>query len=350
MVNFSKTALEIAKLVEGKVIGDQSVIVSGFSSIDHAQKGELTFLSNLKYLPQLSKTNASVILVGSGVVVEGKTVIQTENPSLAFSKIISALFPQAQFHPKGIHSSAVVSKKAILGKNVSVGAHVVIEDEAVIGDDVIIYAGCYVGGGVRIGRQCVLYPNVVLREGTVIGNKVVIHSNTSIGTDGFGYEQVNGKHEKISQIGIVVIEDDVEIGSNVTIDRARFDKTLIGRGTKIDNLVQIAHNVVIGENCIIIAQVGISGSCVIGKNSILAGQAGLAGHLTIGENSIIAAQAGVIKSLPPGSKVSGYPAKPHEEAKIVNAHLQRLPHYVEIIQELQKKVEDLEKQLKSKTK
>jgi UDP-3-O-[3-hydroxymyristoyl] glucosamine N-acyltransferase len=176
---------------------------------------------------------------------------------------------------------------------------------------------------------------------------VIIHSGTVVGSDGFGYIQIDGKHVKIPQVGIVVIEDDVEIGANVTIDRARFDKTVIGRGTKIDNLVQIAHNVIIGEDCIIIAQVGISGSTKIGKGAILAGQAGTAGHLTIGEGVIVAARSGVTKSIEPNQMVSGFPAKPHMQERRVNACVQRLPHYVKIIQDLQKKIEELEKKTKS---
>ncbi len=348
MKTFQKTAEEIARLVDGKVVGDKNSLITGFNSLERSQPGDLTFLSNPKYLSQVSKTRASVILTDAHTTFDGKTIIQTSNPSFAFSKIISLILPRKNSHPSGIHESAIISKKSQLGKNVSIGPYAVIEEGAVIGDNSIIYAGCYIGSDVKIGKDCILFPNVTIREEVQIGNHVAIHSGSVIGADGFGYEYVGGKHEKIPQLGLVVIEDDVEIGSNVTIDRARFDKTFIGRGTKIDNLVQIAHNVRIEENCIIISQVGISGSTQIGKNSILAGQAGLAGHLTIGENSVIAAQAGVTKSLPPGSKVSGYPAKPHEEAKIINAHVQRLPHYIQVIQDLQKRVDELEKKLKEK--
>jgi UDP-3-O-[3-hydroxymyristoyl] glucosamine N-acyltransferase len=194
---------------------------------------------------------------------------------------------------------------------------------------------------VKIGKDVLIYPHVSIRERTEIGSRVIIHSGAVIGSDGFGFAMVRGVREKILQIGTVSIEDDAEIGANVTIDRARFDKTVIGRGTKIDNLVQIAHNVVTGENCIIVAQAGVSGSTVLGKGVILAGQAGIVGHIHIGDEAIVAAQAGVTKSVPSGVKVSGYPAKPHETARRVNACLQRLPELYKKIKELEAKVENL---------
>lgn len=212
-----------------------------------------------------------------------------------------------------------------------------VEDNAQIGDQTILYAGVYVGQQVKIGANCVIYPHVSVRERVIIGNRVIIHNGAVIGSDGFGYASVAGMHQKIPQIGTVVIEDDVEIGANVTIDRARFDKTMIGRGTKIDNLVQIAHNVVIGENSIIVAQAGISGSTVIGKNVTVAGQAGIVGHISIGDDAVVAAQAGVTKSVPPRTCVSGYPAKPHNVAKRINAYVQRLPELFLKVSEIEKR-------------
>lgn len=345
-----KTVTDIARLIDGKVVGDKKQVIKGFNSLEFAEEGDLTLLTNSKYFSKAAESRASAVVVGLDVTIDGKTVIQTAHPSLSFSRIAALFSSIKNYAPKGIHPTAVIAKSAKLGRNISAGPYVVIEEKSVIGDNVILYAGCYVGGEVKIANNCTFYPQVIIYDRTEIGKNVIVHSGSVLGSDGYGYEQINGKHEKIPQLGIVVIEDDVEIGANVTIDRARFDKTFIGRGTKIDNLVQIAHNVAIGEDCLIISQVGISGSTKIGKNSILAGQAGLAGHLTIGENSIIAAQAGVIKSLPPGSKVSGYPAKPHEEAKIVNAHLQRLPHYVETIQAMQKRIEALEAEIQKNRK
>jgi len=209
----------------------------------------------------------------------------------------------------------------------------------------VIYSGCYIGRNVCIGKNCLIYPHVTIRERVEIGNRVIIHSGAVIGSDGFGFAMVRGVQKKILQIGIVLIEDDVEIGANVTIDRARFDKTIIGQGTKVDNLVQIAHNVITGENCIIVAQAGISGSTVLGDGVILAGQAGLVGHIHIGDKAIIAAQAGVTKSVSPGIKVSGYPAKPHEIARRVNACVQNLPNLYKKIKALEDKIIELENKI-----
>jgi UDP-3-O-[3-hydroxymyristoyl] glucosamine N-acyltransferase len=221
----------------------------------------------------------------------------------------------------------------------------VIEDNVLIGDNSVIYSSCFIGSYTCIGSDTLIYPNVSIRERLFIGSRVVIHSGTVIGSDGFGFANIEGLNQRIPQIGTVVIEDDVEIGSNVTIDRARFDKTVIGRGTKIDNLVQIAHNVVVGENTIIIAQAGISGSTTIGKNVTIAGQAGLVGHINIGDGAVLAAQAGVTKSVPANTVVSGYPAKPHEVAKQVNACVQSLPRLYNTVAELKKKIEELERLL-----
>lgn len=338
-----KTLAEIAELIGGKVIGNETLRITGLKSLDEAREGDLTFVANSKYLALAKKTKASGILIPKDIKLPGKSVIQTDNPSLAFTKIASIIFKNDLPPLKDVHSSAVLASNVTLGRNVALGAYVVIDGPTEIGESTRIYPGCYIGPRVKIGRGCLIYPNLTIREGSLIGDRVKIHSGTVVGSDGFGYEQIDGKHVKIPQHGIVEIQDDVEIGANVTIDRARFDKTLIGRGTKIDNLVQIAHNVMIGENCLIIAQVGISGSSKIGKNSVLAGQAGVAGHLTIGEGSVIAAQSGVTKSLPPLSKVSGYPAKPHDTAKRVNAIVQRLPHYVKKIQDLENRMKELEK-------
>jgi UDP-3-O-[3-hydroxymyristoyl] glucosamine N-acyltransferase len=342
-----KTLAEIAKIVDGEVVGNKALVITGFNSMKEAREGDLTFLGNAKYTPLLKKTKASAILVTKDITQSAKPLIKVKNPSLAFSQIIESVTNIGNIHPSGIHPGAFISKNAHLGKNVSVGACAVIEEGSIIGEGTIVYAHAYVGPQTHIGSNCIIYPNVTIREKTEIGNRVIIHSGTVIGSDGFGYENVNGVHKKISQIGIVVLEDDVEIGANVTIDRARFDKTIIGKGTKIDNLVQVAHNCRIGENCIIIAQVGISGTTMIENNCILAGQVGTTGHLTIGENTVVASRSVVTKSLPKGSKVLGYPAQPILKEKKMQAHLQRLPHYVETIRELQKKVAELEAKLKS---
>ncbi|MDD5669477.1 MAG: UDP-3-O-(3-hydroxymyristoyl)glucosamine N-acyltransferase [Candidatus Omnitrophica bacterium] len=340
-----RTLKEIAAFVGGEVIGDESVIISGVAGIQDAEKGDITFLSNPKYLPFLDRTHASAVITSHDVTSSVKPLIRTDNPSLAFTKIVSLLVPYDVVHPKGIHPTAIVGKNVTLGSDVVLGPYVVIGDNAVIKDKTIIYNGCSVGYRTTIGSNTVLYPHVTVREQVTIGDRVVIHSGSVIGSFGFGFVTVNGEHRRIPQVGTVIIEDDVEIGSCVTIDRARFDKTSIGKGTKIDNLVHIAHNVNIGKNCFIVAQVGVSGSTKIGDNVILAGQAGLVGHIEIGDNAIVMAQSGVNKSVPANTTVWGYPAKPDKTAKRVNACVQNLPKLFDGVSELRKKVEELEAKL-----
>ncbi len=340
------TLKEIAEIVGGELVGDPNIVITGISGIKEAKEGDITFLANPKYYSLMKTTKASAIITSKDVKNSSKPIIRTNNPSWAFAKVVSLVAPKDVMHPQGIHPTAIISPSARLGRDVAVGAYTIIEDEVDIGEGTIIYGGCYIGHHTRIGKKCLIYPNVSIRERIEIGNRVIIHSGAVIGSDGFGFATVRGVQEKIPQIGTVVIGDDVEIGANVTIDRARFDKTVIGKGTKIDNLVQIAHNVIIGENCIIVAQAGISGSTTLGKNVILAGQAGLVGHIHIGDGAIVAAQAGVTKSVPPNTKVSGYPAKPHDVAKRVNACVQRLPQLYKKVKELEKKIEELQEKLK----
>ncbi len=340
-----KSVGEIAKIVGGELCGDPTVEITGFSGLKEAKEGDLSFVVNPKYSSLAEQTLASAIIVPRELSVPGKIFIRADNPSWAFSEVV-ALFVESTLIPlKGIHPTAIVAKDAKLGDHVALGPYVVVESGVVIGERTTIHAGSYIGHHSTIGQGCLIYPNVTIREHVTIHNRVIIHSGTVVGSDGFGYVTVDGKHQKIPQIGTVVIEDDVEIGSCVTIDRARFDKTFVGRGTKIDNLVQIAHNVVIGEDCIIVSQAGISGSVTVGKGAILAGQAGIAGHLTIGDGAIVSAKAGVSKSIPANTQVTGYPARPIDKMMEVNAHLQLLPKYVKTIQELKKRVEELEKKL-----
>ena len=302
-------------------------------------------MGNPKYEPLLLDTQAGVILVPRQIACPGKTVIRVDNPSLSFSKVVNYLLKDApDYKPRGIHPTAVISPQAKLARDVAVGPYTVIEANAVIEEGCVLYAGCYVGHDTHLKAGCLLYPQVILREKVSIGKRVIIHSGTVIGSDGYGYVTVDGKHMKIPQVGSVVIEDDVEIGANVTIDRARFDKTVIGEGTKIDNLVQIAHNVIIGKHCLIVAQAGIAGSTRIGDHVILAAQAGLVGHIEIGDGAVVAAQSGVSKSIRAGEQVFGSPAQPIKNAFRNNAHIQRLDKYVEMIKDLKKRIEELEKE------
>ncbi len=341
-MTMKRTLQEVATLIDGEVVGDPSTVVTGICGIKEALEGDLTFVANSRYLPLMRTTKASAIITSRDVKSAPKPIIRTDNPSLAFAKMVSLMAPNEIHRPVGVHPTAVIGTNVRMGRDVAVQAYVVIEDNAQIGDRTILYTGSYIGHHSQVGSDCLIYPHVTIRERVTIGNRVLVHSGTVIGSDGFGFATVRGVHHKIQQIGTVVIEDDVEIGANVTIDRARFGVTSIGRGTKIDNLVQIAHNVVIGENSILVAQSGISGSTTIGKGVTLAGQAGVVGHITIGDNAVIAAQAGVTKSVPPNICVSGYPAKPHASAKRINACVQRLPKLVKTIEELEDRVMELE--------
>ncbi len=335
------TIEELAAWVGGRVVGGSgSIRIAGAASVSEAQEGDITFFGNAKYLPALRASRATCALVPEDFQETIPAIqIQVANPSLAFSKVIERFAPApVEFQP-GIHPSAVIAPSAQLGANVSIQAHAVIEAGAVIGEGTVIGANVYVGHETRIGSHGLIYPNVSLRERCVLGNRVIIHSGAVIGSDGFGFEMVNGRFVKIPQTGIVQIDDDVEIGANTTIDRARFGRTWIGEGTKIDNLVQIAHNVVIGKHSVIVSQVGISGSSRIGNYVTLAGQVGLVGHIEIGDQAIVAAKSGVSKNIPAKQMWWGLPAKPVQEQKELIAYMSRLPKLVERVKRLEERAE-----------
>jgi UDP-3-O-[3-hydroxymyristoyl] glucosamine N-acyltransferase len=337
-----KTLKEIAQFIGGEAIGDSGVVITGASGIKEARAGDITFLANPKYSSLLAATAASAVITPYDIKDSIKPIIRVDNPSLAFAKVISLILPDTAAHPKGIHPTAILGKDVLIGRDVALGPYVVIEEGASIGDNSVIYPHVFIGRGSKLGEGCLIYPNVSIRERIVIGKRAIIHSGTVIGSDGFGFVTVEKAHHKIPQVGTVEIGDDVEIGANVAIDRARFDKTVIGSGTKIDNLVQIAHNVVIGKNCIIVAQVGISGSTTIGDNVTLAGQAGLVGHITVGDGAVVTAQSGVAKSIPAGQMYSGTPARPFMNNQRVIACLQNLPDLIKEVRELKKKIEELQ--------
>lgn len=337
-----KTLAEIAKIVDGKVVGDNDLVITGLSGIQEAREGDLTFLANPKYIPLSKKTKATAILTSRDVDIPGKPVIQTDNPSLAFADLMSVMADEESRHFQGIHPSAIIAKDCDLGKNVAVGPLAIIESGAKIGDNTVVYGSVYIGQKTVVGENCLIYPHVTLREKIRIGNRVIIQGGAVVGSDGFGYVQVNGEHKKIPQMGTVVIEDDVEIGANVTIDRARFSQTIIRRGCKLDNLSHVAHNVDMGEDCIIIAQTGISGSTKIGKGCYLLGQSGTAGHIDVGEGSIIYSQSSITRSCPPGSHILGSPGRDSKTVKKAMAASMKLPEYISIIKKLQKRIEKLE--------
>ena len=338
------TVTEIARLINGIVEGNGSLNVTGLAGLEEAVSGDLAFLSNPRYAAAVARTQASAVIVSEDWSGSCPcAVIRVKNPDRAFASLAAVMSPPAPKMEPGIHRTAIVAPGVELGKDVGVGPYCVLDAGVKVGDRTQLSAACYVGHGTLIGNDCRLYPHVTLRERTKIGDRVIIHNGAVVGSDGFGYARVGERWEKIPQVGIVEIGDDVEIGANVTVDRARFGKTVIANGVKIDNLVQVAHNVRIGENTAIAAQTGISGSTTVGRNVQLGGQAGLAGHLKVGDGSIVGAQAGVTKDVPPATFVSGYPAMPHDKAKETHAHLMRLPHLKKRVEELEHRLAELEK-------
>jgi UDP-3-O-[3-hydroxymyristoyl] glucosamine N-acyltransferase len=333
---------QIAQILEAEIVGDETVTVKNISGINEAEPGDLTFIVDPKYVGYLPKTKASAVLIKADIKAESKIPqIRVPDPREAIMKLAQAFGPPPIEYEPGVHPTAIVADDAILGDAVSVRQYAVIEPGATIGNNTVIGAHCYIGHYSKVGNGCMLYPRVTLRERVTIGNRVIIHPGTVIGPDGFGYDQVDGKHVKIPQIGTVVIEDDVEIGANTCIDRARFDKTTIGKGTKIDNLVQVAHNCEVGENSILCGASGLSGSSKLGKNVILAGQAGVAGHVKIGDNIIIGAQAGVMNNLEKPGFYIGSPATPHIAYKKRECVTRKLPEIKKQIDALQKKLDEL---------
>ena len=341
------TVDELAALVGGRVTGGVGgVAITGVASIQDATEGQITFLANQKYAPALKASRASAVLVPAGFDGETSAVrIEVADPMLALPRVLEKFAPPPIVFPPGVHPAAVVAPDAALGKDVSIQACAVIESGAKIGDGSVIGAHAYIGHGTSIGADCRIYPNVTIRERSLIGNRVTIHSGAVIGGDGFGYEFTGGKHVKIPQTGIVQIDDDVEIGSNTTIDRARFGRTWIQEGTKIDNLVQIAHNVVIGKYSVIVSQAGISGSTRLGQYVTLAGQVGLVGHLEIGDQVIIGAQAGVSKNIPAKEIWLGSPATPMQEQKEKFANINRLPKLFARVKKLEQDSDSKSKSL-----
>jgi UDP-3-O-[3-hydroxymyristoyl] glucosamine N-acyltransferase len=335
---------EIADRIGAAIEGDGSATIHGVAGVRDAGPGEISFVALPKYAADAAATRASALIVArSWDKPLHAPILRVDNPEAAFFKVALMFAPPAVSPPPGIHPTAVIAADAKIGRDAGIGPHCVIEPGAVVGDRAVLQAGCYVGHGVTIGNDCRFYPHVSIREYCRIGDRVILHNGTVIGSDGFGYTvDKQGVRHKIPQIGIVVIGDDVEVGANVTIDRARFGKTRIGNGVKIDNLVQIAHNVIIGDHAVIVAQVGIAGSAIIGSKAVLAGQAGVAGHTVVGAGAIVGGQAAVTKDVAPGVYVSGYPAAPHKEAALLHAHVARLPELKARVAALEKRLKELE--------
>ncbi|MBI4462513.1 MAG: UDP-3-O-(3-hydroxymyristoyl)glucosamine N-acyltransferase [Acidobacteria bacterium] len=332
------TVGEIAAYVGGEVVGDPKTEVTGFASLERAGPGDLVYVEGEKHAELGRASAASAVFVARDVSVPGKVMIRVANPKLAFARAVEWLAPEPRMAP-GIHPTALVAPSAQLGQNVAVGPYVVIEAHARIANDCQIGAGCYVGERAELGEGCVLFPRVTLCGNVRLGAQVRIHSGTVVGSDGFGYVFAEGSYHKFPQRGRVEIGDDVEIGANSAIDRGALDATVIGRGTKLDNLVHVAHNVRIGEHCVLAAQTGVSGSSTLGNYVVAGGQVGIADHVRIEDRAVLGAQAGI----PTGKRILrehtvwGTPARPLEEFKKAYAYFARLPELAARLEALEKK-------------
>lgn len=337
------TVDELAAAVGGEVAGNGGAVMRGVNGIKEAGPDEVTFVANPKYRAALKEARAGAVVVAPEVEAAGVTLIKVSNPYAAFAKVLVMFAPPAEA-PKGVSELAYVHEDARIGEEVAVGPFVTIREGAVVGERTTLGSGTYVGRGATLGADCLIYPNVTLRERVTVGDRCIIHSGTVVGSDGFGFATEAKVHHKIPQIGVVVIEDDVEIGANCAIDRATMGETRIGRGSKLDNLIQIAHNVKTGEGTLIAAQTGIAGSTVLGKYCVLGGQVGIVPHIEIGDGAILAAQSGVTKSLRSGETVFGRPARPLKEVKRREGRIALLEKYFERVKDLEKKVAKLEKE------
>lgn len=333
------TAAEIAQHLQGEVLGDGAVVLKSLAPADTAQAGDLTFADNDEYFARAEKSAAAGIIAAGTLTSATKVVIRVKNARIAFAKALALFFPEPVL-PAGIHPTAVIAPDAQVDATAHIGPQCVVGARTKIGPRAALIAGVCVAENCTLGEDVALFPNVTIYAGSQLGNRVRVHAGTVIGADGYGYVLDGGVHRKIPQIGNVIIGDDVELGANVTVDRGALGATVIGKGTKIDNLTQIAHNVQIGEHCIIVSQVGIAGSTKVGNYCVFGGQVGIVGHLQIGNQVTIAAKSGVMNDLPDGAKVWGTPAQSDMDFKRQVIALQRLP-------ELLKRVAELEKQLRS---
>lgn len=334
-----KTLKEIAELVGGELIGDGNILIRGITNIENADDTQITFAVH-PHIETAARCKAAAVIIPVNIDNFPKPAIKVQNPRLVFTQLLELFAPKLAITP-GIHQTAVISCNALIGSNVTIMPYAVIDDEAVIGDNTVIYPHTYIGRHAKVGKNALIYSNVTIREFCTIGDRVIIHSGAVIGSDGFGFVTVDGKHKKVPQVGNVVIEHDVEIGANTAIDRATTGSTIVKAGTKIDNLVHLAHNVVIGEDCFVVAQTGIAGSTIVGNHVTFAGQSGAVGHITIGDNCTFAARCAPIGDVPDNSFYSGFPGRPHKEWLKAQASVYKLP-------ELIKKVKELEKMLQEK--
>jgi UDP-3-O-[3-hydroxymyristoyl] glucosamine N-acyltransferase len=337
---------DIAERIECRLDGDGEIEIRGVAGIEDAGPGDLTFFTNPRYLPELRRTRASAVILGDAAETAPCAMLRSRLPYLAFALAVE-LFGDTWRPEPGVHRLAMVGENVLLGEGVSVGPFAVVGDGSRIGARTMVHSHVAIGRGVEIGDDCVLQPRVSIRDRVRVGSRVIVQDGAVIGSDGFGFaRRPDGSHHKIPQIGSVVVEDDVEIGANTTIDRPAVGETRIGAGTKIDNLVQIAHGVAIGRNVLLAAQVGIAGSSTLEDSVTLAGQVGVAGHLIIGKGAVATAQTGIPNSVDPGAFVSGYPAIPNRDWLKSSAVFRKLPQLRKLVTDLQKRIEELESRLK----
>ena len=343
------TLQELADLTGGKIIRSGAVAeFSGMASLNEADQDEVSFLGNDKYHQDYLNTTAGAVLVPAEVSAGASpdavvALVEVENPSLAFAQVVKHFVSIGRHFSAGIDSRAIVADGVTLDPSkVAIKAGAVIEAGAVIGEGTEVSAGAVVGANVQVGKDCLIHANVTIREQCVIGDRVILQPGCVIGSDGYGYELIDGRHEKVDQVGIVVIEDDVEIGANTTIDRARFGKTVIGEGSKIDNLVQIAHNVHVGKHCLVVAQSGMAGSSSLGNYVTLAAQAGVGGHIKVHDRAVLTAQTGALKDLKGDMVYKGMPARPLREEQKKLAHIARLPKLAQEVKNLRARLDQLE--------
>ncbi len=336
----SFTAAQIADLLHGEVIGDGSVPLTGFAPADCARTGDLSFAENAAYFAVAEQSPATAILVAGALVSAKKVIIHVANARVAMARLLPVFFPPDEA-PHGIHPDAVIDASAQIDPTAHVGPHCRVGARVRLGARTVLMGGNHLGCDCQVGEDACLYPNVVVYPRTQIGHRVIIHAGSVIGSDGYGYVLDEGRHRKLLHLGNVVLQDDVEIGANTAIDRGLFGATVIGQGTKIDNLVHIAHNVVIGRHCLILGQVGFAGSTRVGDYTVVASQSGVADHLKIGNQVTIGAKSGVMRDIPDGGRVLGIPAAPDRQAKRQMIAAQQLPELIHRLRELEKQVEEL---------
>jgi UDP-3-O-[3-hydroxymyristoyl] glucosamine N-acyltransferase len=343
MPSTSLTIAQIAQQLQGEIVGDGSVLLTGLAPADRARPGELTFAENATYFAAAEKSQASAVLVAGRYESSSKALIRVADVRVALARVLP-LFFQPEELPQGIHPSAIIADSAQIDPSAHVGPNCVLGHRVCVGARSVLMGSNHVGADCKIGDEVCLFPNVVLYRQTQVGHRVTIHAGTVIGSDGFGYVLDQGRHRKMLQLGNVVIREDVEIGANAAIDRGALGSTVIGQGTKIDNLVHVAHNVVIGRHCLILGQVGFAGSTTLGDYVVVASQSGISDHLKLGNQAMVGAKSGVMRDVADGGRVLGIPAAPDRQAKRQIIALQQLPELLRRTRELEKQVQELTSQ------